>query len=45
MKMYDKPQELSKYLNVELQCDCGRTHYVPIKGVEIGAGAIECLPH
>ena len=45
MKMYDKPQELSKYLNVELQCDCGRTHYVPIKGVEIGAGAIERLPH
>lgn len=45
MKMYDKPQELSKYLDVELQCDCGRTHYVPIKGVEIGAGAIERLPH
>ena len=45
MKMYDTPQELSKYLNIKLECDCGRTHYVPIKGVEIGAGAIERLPH
>lgn len=45
MKMYDTPQELSKYLDVRLECDCGRTHYVPIKGVEIGAGAIERLPH
>ena len=45
MKMYDTPQELSKYLNIKLECDCGRTHYVPIKGVEIGADAIERLPH
>lgn len=45
MKIYDTPQELSKYLNIKLECDCGRTHYVPIKGVEIGADAIYRLPH
>lgn len=44
MKMYEKPQEIGRYLDVELQCDCGRTHYVPIKGVEIGAGALNTLP-
>ena len=45
MKMYDTPQELSKYLNIKVECNCGRTHYVPIKGLEIGADAIERLPH
>lgn len=44
MKMYDSPQELGKYLDVKLDCSCGRTHYVPIKGVEIGKGAIDTLP-
>ena len=44
MQMYSEPQSLDKYLNVELSCDCGHTHYVPIKGVEIGPGAIEKLP-
>lgn len=42
--MYDTPQELGKYLDTRLECGCGRTHYVPIKGVEIGPGAIEKLP-
>ena len=45
MKMYETPQELSKYLNVRLECSCGRVHYVPIKGVEIGSGAIKKLPY
>ena len=44
MKMYTQPQPIGKYLDVKLDCDCGRTHYVPIKGVEIGAGALESLP-
>lgn len=43
-KMYTAPQPIEKYLNVELECDCGHTHYVPIKGVEISAGAISKLP-
>ena len=44
MKMYDVPEVLEKYLDTELECDCGRTHYVPIKGVEVSAGAINTLP-
>lgn len=44
MKMYDVPQALEKYLDTQLQCSCGRTHYVPIKGVEVSAGAINTLP-
>lgn len=44
MKMYKTPQELGSYLDVQLECDCGRTHYVPIKGVEIGSGALNKLP-
>ena len=44
MKMYDKPVALEKYLNQELECSCGRTHYVPIKAVAIGPGAIAKLP-
>ncbi len=44
MKMYESPQALENYLNKELECDCGRTHYVPIKGVEIGPGALNKLP-
>lgn len=45
MKMYDMPQSVEKYLNVELECDCGRTHYAPIKDINISAGAIERLPY
>lgn len=44
MKMYDTPQELSKYLDVKLSCSCGREHYVPIKGVNIASGALKELP-
>lgn len=44
MKMYDIPQDVSAYLNVRLECGCGRTHYAPIKAVDIGAGALERLP-
>ncbi len=44
MKMYDTTQAVEKYLNVELECDCGRTHYAPIKAVAIGKGALETLP-
>ena len=44
MEMYDSPQSLDKYLNVNLTCNCGRTHYAPIKAVRIGPGAIESLP-
>ena len=44
MKMYDTPQSVDKYLNLPLECNCGRTHYVPIKAVEIGPGALETLP-
>lgn len=44
MKMYYTPQSVDKYLNTPLECDCGRTHYVPIKAVEIGPGALNTLP-
>ena len=44
MKMYTTPQPVEKYLNVELECDCGRTHYAPIKAVNIGKGALASLP-
>lgn len=44
MRMFDTVQPVEKYLDTELECSCGRTHYVPIKAVEIGPGAIEKLP-
>ena len=44
MKMYDTPQPVERYLNVELECDCGRTHYAPIKAINISRGALESLP-
>ena len=43
MEMYDKPQPLERYLDRELKCRCGRTHYVPIKAAEIGSAAQEVL--
>lgn len=43
MEMYDTPQEVSRYLNVELHCECGMTHYAPIKAVDIGEGALDRL--
>ena len=44
MKMYETTQSVEKYLNVELECDCGRTHYAPIKAINIGSGALDSLP-
>lgn len=44
MEMYDKPQPLERYLDRELKCRCGRIHYVPIKAVEVGGGALKALP-
>lgn len=44
MKMYESPRELPCYLNTKLECSCGRTHYVPIRDVEISSGAISRLP-
>lgn len=40
MEMYAHPQPVERYLDIPLSCSCGRTHYVPIKAVEIGPGAI-----
>ena len=42
--MYHEPQPLEKYLCTELDCDCGRRHYVPIRAVEIGPGVLKTLP-
>ena len=44
MKMYDSPQSVDKYLNVKLECECGMTHYAPIKAVDISSGALNRLP-
>ena len=41
MKMYATTQPVEKYLNVKLECGCGRTHYAPIKAVDIRRGAGE----
>ena len=43
-EMYREPQPLENYLDRELVCSCGRTHYVPIRGVEIGPGVLDTLP-
>ena len=44
MKMYETTQSVEKYLNVELECDCGRTHYAPVKAIDVRKGAINSLP-
>ena len=44
LTMYNEPHKLEDYLDTELQCSCGHTHYVPIRAVEIGPGAIRSLP-
>ena len=44
MEMYREPRPVEDYLDRELVCGCGRTHYVPIRAVEIGPGALETLP-
>ena len=35
---------ITELLNREIKCSCGRTHYVPIKAVEIGKNALEKIP-
>lgn len=45
MKMFDIPQSIDKYLDIKLDCSCGRTHYVPIKAVLVESGAINKLPY
>lgn len=44
MQMYETTQSADKYLNVALECSCGRTHYAPIKAVKICPGALNSLP-
>ena len=44
MKMYDTPQPVEKYLNVPLECSCGKTHFAPIKAINISKGALDSLP-
>lgn len=44
MKMYETTQPVDRYLNVKLECSCGRTHFAPIKAVNISKGAINSLP-
>lgn len=44
MKMYETPHPLADYLSVPLECGCGRTHYAPLRYVQIGEGAIHELP-
>lgn len=44
MKMYETSQSVEKYLNIPLECSCGRTHFAPIKAVKIGKGALNSLP-
>lgn len=40
MKMYETTQPVERYLNIPLECSCGRTHYAPIRSVRIGSGAL-----
>ena len=44
MKMYESTQKIDRYLNIPLECDCGRTHYAPIKSIDIRSGALKSLP-
>ena len=44
MKMYDTPQAVERYLNVPLECSCGKTHFAPIKAINISKGALDSLP-
>ena len=44
MKMYDTPQAVERYLNVPLECSCGKTHFAPIKAINISKGALNSLP-
>ena len=44
MKMYDTPQPVESYLNVPLECSCGKTHFAPIRAINISKGALNSLP-
>ncbi len=44
MKMYETTQPVERYLNIPLECACGRTHFAPIKAVCVGPGALKKLP-
>ena len=44
MKFYETVRPVADYLNKELECSCGRTHFAPIKDINIGKGAINALP-
>ena len=44
MKFYDTPRDLNDYLDIHFECDCGKSHYAPLKKVVIRPGAIEELP-
>ena len=44
MKMYQTTQPIEKYLNIPLECSCGRTHFAPIKAIRVSSGAISLLP-
>ena len=45
MKMYTETQPVEKYLNQQLECSCGRTHYAPIRAIKIGPDALMTLPN
>ncbi len=44
MEMYQTTQPIEKYLNIPLECSCGRTHFAPIKAIRVSSGAISFLP-
>lgn len=44
MRMPQRPQPLSTYLNQAFTCQCGKEHYAPLKAVSIRSGALEDLP-
>ncbi len=45
MKMFSETQAVEKYLNTPLVCECGRTHFAPIKAINISSGALNSLPY
>lgn len=44
MKMYEEPHALHDYLNQHFTCNCGKTHYAPLKYVSIRKDALLDLP-
>ena len=43
MKMYDTSHRIEDYLDIRLECDCGRTHYASIKAIKICPGALNLI--